>query len=154
MSSLNIPPLTGRRTTARRKPAGEEPRTARGTTTRRAISGEIMEEGTKTPAVRSTRKKVQLEEGEVVSETPAVGTNGRRKGVGVSTRRSNLKKEEEVSTVQRVYSTRRSTRLSAKKEMESIPMENEMNKGIKIDLGVSENDMGEVSENNMSMSGM
>lgn len=164
-------PRTGRRTSARRKPTGEEsgivPTMSRSTRrlTKGAISGEMMEEAInevpKTPAVRNrvpaasvSRMETQLEENKGNDDQEkrdlSVVPNSRRKGVSGSTRRSNLRKEkEEDSTVQRVYSTRRSARLMKKKLDESTPMGNEIAEAIKIDSfseRISENDLGEVSE--------
>lgn len=167
-------PRAGRRTSARRKPAGEESGIVRtmSRSTRRVtkgeISGEMMEEAInevpKTPAVRSSRNRVpaasvsrmetQLEENKGNDDQEkrylSVVPNSRRKGVSGSTCRSNLRKEEEEeSTLQRVYSTRRSARLTKKKLDELTPMGNEIAEAIKIDSfseGISENDLGEVSE--------
>ncbi|KAK1353639.1 hypothetical protein POM88_052004 [Heracleum sosnowskyi] len=129
-------PRTGRRTGTVNKPIGDvsesgQPMTkSTKRTTRRAISDEIMQE-TKTPDIRRSRKTVEFAETESegiedvekksVTDTPALATYSQRSQVAC---KSSVK---EVSTVQRVYSTRRSARLTENKDGEE--------KEKKIDLG-------------------
>lgn len=150
-------PRTGRRTTTQSKPIGDasesvQPMTkSTRCTTRRVISDEIMQES-KTPAIRSCRKTVELPKtesegiGDVekkgVAGTPALATYSRSSQVA---RQSGVK---EVSTVQRVYSTRRSARLTENKDGEE--------KEEKIDSLVTELsriDLGDGSDNK-NLSGM
>lgn len=135
-------PRTGYRTSTRQKPMREEDeslqsltRTRRGGT-RRRITGDEEEAVTITLTGRSSRKKapaVQLKESEEDQK------NGDQRGTRASTM------EEKSKTVQRVYSTRRSVRLSEKKVMELNSMEKERTQPIKMDSFSEE--MGEVSEN-------
>lgn len=151
-------PRTGRRTCTKSIPIGDasesvQPMTkSTRRTTRRAISDEIMEES-KTPAIRTSRKTVEpaktesegIENLEMkgVTDTPALATYTRRNQVA---RKSSVK---EVTTVQRVYSTRRSARLTENKAVEEEKEE-------KIDSLVTELSrfgLGDGSDNK-SLSGM
>ncbi|KAK1361117.1 hypothetical protein POM88_045591 [Heracleum sosnowskyi] len=144
-------PRTGRRTGTVSKPIGDvsesvQPMTkSTRRTTRRAISNEIMQE-MKTPAIRSSRKTVEFTktwsegiedvEKKSVTDTPALATYSQRSQVAC---KSSVK---EVSTVQRVYSTRRSARLTENKDGEE--------KEKKIDSLVTElsrNDLGDGLDN-------
>ncbi|XP_074372363.1 uncharacterized protein LOC141713049 isoform X2 [Apium graveolens] len=120
-------PRTGPRASTQSKPIANASESvqpmAKGTrlTTRRVISDDIMHES-KTSAIRSSRKTVELPKtesegiGDVekkgVTGTPALAASSRRSQVA---RKSSVK---EVSTVQRVYSTRRSARLTENKHGE------------------------------------
>lgn len=121
---------------------------------RRNIGGDVNEI-VKTPSVTSTRKKVPMtasrqnvltqlneceevekseclvdQEKKCIPDTPAaVGTCNRRKVTTASARQNTVKKE---TTVQGVYSTRRSTRLTAKKSAELGAIEKERNEPVKI----------------------
>ncbi|KAI3728648.1 hypothetical protein L6452_17287 [Arctium lappa] len=156
-------PRTSCRTSTRQKvkkieesvPATASRTTGRGV--RRQLVGEVNE--LKTPMVSSTRKKApttscrnmgsQLNECEEVAKndcldhekkcipnTPvAIATHSRRKGTTALTHQDTVKKE---TAVHRVYSTRRSTRLTAKKSAEPGAMERERNEPVKIDSFLDE----------------
>ncbi|KAM7463575.1 hypothetical protein LguiA_031696 [Lonicera macranthoides] len=144
-------PRTGYST--RQKPVREENESPQNLTrtriggTRRRITRDVEEAVTITPAVRSSRKKatvVQLKEREEAQKNgdqmdKGAAQNTLRMGTRVST------VDEKSKTVQRVYSTRKSVRLSEKKVVELNSMDKEMTQPIKLD-SFSE-DMGEVSEN-------
>ena len=151
-------PRTGRRTATQSKPIGDGSESVQPMTmstrrsTRRGISDEIMAESM-TPAIRSSRKTVELVKAESerienvekkdVSDSPALATYSRRNQVAA--RKSSVK---EVSTVQRAYSTRRSARLT-----ENITVEE---KEEKIDSLVSELSRIDLKDglDNKSLSGM
>ncbi|XP_024995082.1 uncharacterized protein LOC112528314 [Cynara cardunculus var. scolymus] len=178
-------PRTSCRTSARQKVKKTEaesvPATASRTTgrgVRRQLAGEVNE--LKTPMVSSIRKKApttscrnvgsQLNECEEVAKneclvehetkcipnTPAaVATYSRRRGT-TALNQDTVKKE---TTVQRVYSTRRSTRLTAKKSAEPGVIERERSEPVKIDKFLdeaseaSEEDLGHPDQEKSVVSG-
>ncbi|XP_071695558.1 uncharacterized protein [Rutidosis leptorrhynchoides] len=145
---------TSTRLKVMKTPADSSLATARRTTSRRQLGGAVNET-LKTPSVSSTRKKVttissrpnmlgQLNECEeavnneclvgqelkCIPKTPAaVITYSRRKGHTSSTHQDTVQKE---TTVQRVYSTRRSARLTEKKHAKPGVLERERSQPVKI----------------------
>ncbi|KAF5960292.1 hypothetical protein HYC85_001501 [Camellia sinensis] len=171
-TSPGVPPRTGCRTSTRRKVVQKEPessqiltRTSRGT--RRTITGDVenamfdvpttpaMPSNRKIAPVASTRRKMETqlnEEAENEKNVPEMPkeTITRRQATGASARQKTETKkyQKEEASVLKVYSTRRTMRLSEKKMMELELNDNdkEMSKDVERIVKEDSDDFGKALE--------
>ncbi|CAN1196375.1 hypothetical protein LINPERHAP2_LOCUS43536 [Linum perenne] len=90
------------------------PQSARRGSVRRNPSAAVVEPETLTRTRRTAKKSAAPEAGGCPPQTPATAVSRRKTSVTAETSKFNLEAGDEVSSVQKVYSTRRSVRLLGK----------------------------------------